>query len=161
MSKFRQISHFRPKNWQKKHFWGNLKFFTPLYNPLTTIRHICPTIFGPRRRCAYLQIAHERLKIWKKVPWIKCSYYNFASNELNYRSIAIVVQKICAVKVSRCLSEKSRKSQNLMVFKGLTWAKFWTKNSKNAQILPNISFLTQKLAKKHFLGKFEIFHTSV
>ena len=32
-------------------------------NPLITIRHICPTIFGPRRRCAYLQIAHERLKI--------------------------------------------------------------------------------------------------
>ena len=33
--------------------------------------------------------------------------------------------------------------------------------SKNAKISPNISFLTQKLAKKHFLGKFEIFHTSV
>ena len=161
MPKFRQISHFWPKNWQKNTFWGNLKFFTPLYNPLTTIRHICPTIFGPRRMCAYLRIAHERLEIWKKVPWIKCSYWSCASNELNYRSIAIVVPKICAVKVSRCLSEKSQKSQNLMVFKGLTWPKFWKFFSKNAQISPNISFLTQKLAKKHFLGKFEIFHTSV
>ena len=161
MPKFCQISHFWPKNWQKNTFWGNLKFFTPLYNPLTTIRHICPTIFGPRRRCAYLQIAHERLKIWKKSAATFCSSWNCASNELNYRSIAIVVLKIGAVKVSRCLSEKLRKSQNLMVIKGLTWSKFWNFFSKNAQILPNISFLTQKLAKKHFLGKFEIFHTSV
>ena len=161
MPKFCQISHFWPKNWQKNTFWGNLKFFTPLYNPLTTIRHICPTIFGPRRRCAYLQIAHERLKLWKKSAATFCFSWNCALNELNYRSIAIVVLKIGAVKVSRCLSEKLRKSQNLMVDKGLTWSKFWKKNSKNAKILPNILFLTQKLAKKHFLGKFEIFHTSV
>ena len=58
----------------------------------------------------------------------KCRNFLFllkcASNELNYRSIAIIVPEIYAVKVSRCLSEKSRKSQNLMVFKGLTMS-FW------------------------------------
>ena len=161
MPKFCQISHFWPKNWQKNTFWGNLKFFTPLYNPLITIRHICPTIFGPRRRCAYLQIAHERLKIWEKVPWIKCSYWNCASNEPNYRSIAIVVPKIHAVKVLRRLSEKARKSQNLIVFKGLTWPQISKKISKNHQISPNISFLAQKLTKKHILEQFEIFHTSM
>ena len=155
------ISFLTQKLAKKNTFWGNLKFFTPLYNPLTTNRHICPTIFSPRRRCAYLQIAHKRLKIWKESAAILCFSWNCASNEPNYRSIAIVVPKIGAVKVSRCLSEKLRKSQNLMVDKGLTWSKFWTKYSKNANILPNISFLTQKLAKKHFLGKFEIFHTSV
>ena len=152
---------FGPKTDKKTHFWAIWNFSHLCINPLWTIGHICHTIFGPRRMCGYLHIAPERLKIWKKSAATFCSSWKCASNEPNYRSIAIVVQKICAVKVSRCLSEKSRKSQNLMVFKGLTWAKFWTKNSKNAQILPNISFLTQKLAKKHFLGKFEIFHTSV
>ena len=131
------------------------------FNPLWTIGHICHTIFGPRRMCGYLKIAHERLKIWKKSAATFCSSWNCASNEPNYKSIAIVVPEIYAVKVSRCLSEKSRKSQNLMVDKGLTWPKFWKKNSKNVQISPNISFLTRKLAKKTFLGKFEIFHTSV
>jgi hypothetical protein len=108
----------------EKWIWGSSTI-----NPLTTIRHICPTIFGPRRMCGYLKIAHERLKIWKQSAATFCFSWNCASNEPNYRSIAIVVPKICAVKVSRCLSEKSQKSQNLMVFKGLTWAKFWTKNS--------------------------------
>ena len=112
---------FGPKTDKKTRFWEIWNFSHLCINPLWTIGHICHTIFGPRRRCAYLQIAHERLKIWKKVPWIKCSYWNCALNELNYRSIAIVVQKIYAVKVLRCLSEKTRKSQNLIVFKGLKW----------------------------------------
>ena len=161
MPKFRQISHFWPKNWQKNTFGGNLKFFTPLYNPLITIRHICPTIFGPRRMCGYLRIAPERLKIWKKSAATFCSSWNCASNEPNYRSIAIVVPKIFAVKVLRRLSKKTRKSQNLIVFKGLTWPQISKKISKNHQISPNISFLAQKLTKKHILEQFEIFHTSM
>ena len=88
-------------------------------NPLWTIGHICHTIFGPRRRCAYLKIALERLKIWKNCAAIFCSSWNCASNEPNYKSIAIVVPKLHAVKVLRRLSEKTRKSQNLIVFKGL------------------------------------------
>ena len=152
---------FGPKTAKKTRFWEIWNFSHLCINPLWTIGHICHTIFGPRRRCAYLKIALKRLKIWKNCAAIYCSSWNCASNELNYRSITILVLEICAVKVLRYLSEKSRKSQNLMVFKGLTWPKFWKIFSKNAQISPNISFLTQKLAKKHFLGKFEIFHTSV
>ena len=131
------------------------------FNPLWTIGHICHTIFGPRRRCAYLKIALKRLKIWKNCAAIFCSSWNCASNEPNYKSIAIVVPKLHAVKVLRRLSEKTRKSQNLIVFKGLTWPKISLKISKNHKILPYISFLAQKLTKKHNFEKFEIFHTSV
>ncbi len=152
---------FGPKTDKKIHFGEIWNFSHLCINPLTTIRHICPTIFGPRRMCGYLKIAHERLKIWKNSAATFCFTWNCASNEPNYRSIAIVILEICAVKVSRCLSENSQKSQNLMVDKGLTWPKFWKINSKKVQISPNISFLTQKLGKKPFLGKFEIFHTSV
>ena len=131
------------------------------FNPLWTIGHICHTIFGPIRMCGYLHIAPERLKIWKKSAATFCSSWNCASNEPNYRSIAIVVPKIFAVKVLRRLSKKTRKSQNLIVFKGLTWPKISKFFSKNHQISPNISFLSQKLIKKHILEQFEIFHTSV
>ena len=83
-----------------------------------------------KRRCAYLKIALKRLKIWKICAAIFCSSWNCASNEPNYKSIAIVVPKLHAVKVVRCLSEKTRKSQNLIVFKGLTWPKISLKISK-------------------------------
>jgi hypothetical protein len=69
--------------------------------------------------CGYLYLAPERLKIWKKCAAIFCSSWNCASNEPNYKSIAIVVPEIYAVKVLRRLSKKTRKSQNLIVFKGL------------------------------------------
>ena len=129
-------------------------------NPLITSKNVCPKIFCPRRSCSYW-IAPKRLKIWKKNATTFCSSWNCASNKPNYRSIAIVVPKIHAVKVSRRLSKKTRKSQNLIVFKGLTWPQISKFFSKNHQISPNISFLAQKLTKKHILGQFEIFHTSV
>ena len=112
---------FGTKMDKKTHF-GAIWNFSHLYvNPLWTIGHICHTIFGPRRMCGYLHIAPERLKIWKKSAATFCSSWNCASNKPNYRSIAIVVPKIFAVKVLRRLSKKTRKSQNLIVFKGLTW----------------------------------------
>ena len=84
-----------------------------------------------------------------RFKWAKLQVHNYCSSK-DMRGQSFALSKW-----------KSRKSQNLMIFKGLTWPKFWKKISKNAQISPNISFFTQKLAKKHFLGKFEIFHTSV
>ena len=114
---------FGPKTDKKTQFWEIWNFSHLCINPLWTIGHICHTIFGPRRRCAYLKIALERLKIWKNCAAIFCSSWNCASNEPNYKSIAIVVPKLHAVKVLRRLSEKTRKSQNLIVFKGLTWPK--------------------------------------
>ena len=122
------------------------------FNPLWTIGHICHTIFGPIRMCGYLHIAPKRLKIWKKSAAVFCSSWNCASNKPNYRSIAIVVPKIFAVKVLRRLSKKTRKSQNLIVFKGLTWPKISKNFSKNHQISSNISFLAQKLIKKTHFG---------
>ena len=127
------------------------------FNPLTTIRHICPTIFGLRRRCAYLQIAHERLKMWKKSAATFCSSWNCASNELNYRSIAIVVLKIGAVKVSRWLSEKLRKSQNLMVIKELTWSKFWNFFSKMPKFCQISHFWPKNWQKNPFWGNLKFF----
>ena len=114
---------FGPKTDKKTQFWEIWNFSHLYINPLWTIGHICHTIFGPRRRCAYLKIALKRLKIWKNCAAIFCSSWNCASNEPNYKSIAIVVPKLHAVKVLRRLSEKTRKSQNLIVFKGLTWPK--------------------------------------
>ena len=114
---------FGPKTDKKTHFGAIWNFSHLCINPLWTIGHICYTIFGPRRMCSNLFIAPERLKIWKKIAAIFCSSWNCASNELNYKSIAIVVPKLHAVKVLRRLSEKTRKSQNLIVFKGLTWPK--------------------------------------
>ena len=110
---------FGPKTDKKTHFWAIWNFSHLCVNPLWTIGHICHKIFGPRRMCGYLRIAPERLKIWKKSAATFCSSWNCASNEPNYRSIAIVVPKIFAVKVLRRLSKKTRKSQNLIVFKGL------------------------------------------
>ena len=73
---------FGTKTDKKTHF-GAIWNFSHLYvNPLWTIGHICHTIFGPRHRCAYLQIAHERLKTWKKVPWTKC----ITNQRVNYKS---------------------------------------------------------------------------
>ena len=152
---------FGPKTDKKTHFGAIWNFSHLCINPLWTIGHICHTIFGPIRMCGYLNIAPERLKIWKKSAATFCSSWNCASNELNYRSIAIVVPKIFAVEVLRRLSSKTRKSQNLIVFKGLTWPQISKKISKNHQISPNISFLAQKLTKKHIFEQFEIFHTSV
>ena len=152
---------FGPKTDKKTHFGAIWNFSHLCINPLWTIGHICHTIFGPIRMCGYLNIAPERLKVWKKSAATFCSSWNCASNELNYRSIAIVVPKIFAVKVLRRLSSKTRKSQNLIVFKGLTWPQISKKISKNHQISPNISFLAQKLTKKHILEQFEIFHTSM
>ena len=110
---------FGPKTDKKTQFWEIWNFSHLCINPLWTIGHICHTIFGPRRRCAYLKIALKRLKIWKNCAAFFCSSWNCASNEPNYKSIAIVVPKLHAVKVLRRLSEKTRKSQNLIVFKGL------------------------------------------
>ena len=73
---------FGPKTDKKTQFWEIWNFSHLCINPLWTIGHICHTIFGPRHRCAYLQKAHERLKIWKKVPWIKC----ITNQRVNYKS---------------------------------------------------------------------------
>ena len=119
---------FGPKTDKKIHFGEIWNFSHLCINPLWTIGHICHTIFGPRRMCGYLHIAPKRLKIWKKSAAIICSSWNCASNKPNYRSIAIVVPKIHAVKVSRRLSKKTRKSQNLIVFKGLNSCKYHRTN---------------------------------
>ena len=119
---------FVPKTDKKTHFGAIWNFSHLCINPLWTIGHICHTIFGPIRMCGYLHIAPKRLKIWKKSAAVFCSSWNCASNKPNYRSIAIVVPKIHAVKVSRRLSKKTRKSQNLIVFKGLNSCKYHRTN---------------------------------
>ena len=73
---------FGPKTDKKTHFGAIWNFSHLCINPLWTIGHICHTIFGPIRMCGYLNIAPERLKIWKKSAATFCSSWNCASNEL-------------------------------------------------------------------------------